>query len=472
MLGREDFNVIVLTPGVYYETLTIDRSGTKERPIVITGTLPNEDGHPATTERAVLDGTKEKVPKQDTGMVNIDGQAHILIKDLEIRNYKLDPKDRNLSLMGVFIQGASEYIQIHNTEIHNIGSLKDGKNRNAFGIGVFGTARKPIRGVEITHCEIHHLTLGGSESVALNGNVENFIIRDNSIHDNDNIGIDIIGFEDWVRKVNDIDEHLNQARNGLILRNKVYNIDTDKNINAVYKKGSRSAAGIYVDGGRNILIEQNFTYNNNIGIEIASEKKNRVASNIVVRNNFISHNHRGGIALGGYNSSKGGAKDCFILNNSFYNNDTDQESHGEIWMQHHIEDCTFLNNILQANSQAIFIGNHNKNCQFNYVDFNVYFMENGSKTIWIWDDIWYDDLESFRDREREIHDQYSQVIDPLFIGLNDNPPDLNTGKDSPVKGAGMGVFGLNSGIPVFENAGLLENTDIGGGIDMQKLSKS
>jgi len=34
-----------------------------------------------------------------------------------------------------------------------------------------------------------------SESMVLNGNVEHFVVSHNKVHDNDNIGIDFIGFE-------------------------------------------------------------------------------------------------------------------------------------------------------------------------------------------------------------------------------------------------------------------------------------
>ena len=43
--------------------------------------------------------------------------------------------------------------------------------------------------------EIHHLTLGCSESFSLDGNVEDWIISNNSVHDTNNIAIGAIGFE-------------------------------------------------------------------------------------------------------------------------------------------------------------------------------------------------------------------------------------------------------------------------------------
>jgi hypothetical protein len=42
---------------------------------------------------------------------------------------------------------------------------------------------------------VHHLKTGSSESLVVNGNVTNFRITHNVVHDNNNIGIDVIGFE-------------------------------------------------------------------------------------------------------------------------------------------------------------------------------------------------------------------------------------------------------------------------------------
>ena len=43
--------------------------------------------------------------------------------------------------------------------------------------------------------EVHHLKTGSIESLVVNGNVTNFRITHNIVHDNNNIGIDVIGFE-------------------------------------------------------------------------------------------------------------------------------------------------------------------------------------------------------------------------------------------------------------------------------------
>ena len=48
--------------------------------------------------------------------------------------------------------------------------------------------------------------LGASESVVVNGNVKGWRIAGNHIHDNNNIGIDAIGYEGHDRRAGAVDE--------------------------------------------------------------------------------------------------------------------------------------------------------------------------------------------------------------------------------------------------------------------------
>ena len=74
--------------------------------------------------------------------------------------------------------------------------------------------------------EVRDCVLGWSESVVVNGNVEDFVITNNVVHDNNNIGIDAIGFEGECMGCSDA---LDRARDGLIAGNHVYNIDSAGN---------------------------------------------------------------------------------------------------------------------------------------------------------------------------------------------------------------------------------------------------
>ncbi len=76
------------------------------------------------------------------------------------------------------------------------------------------------------------------EALSLNGNIDGFEINGNEIYNNTNIGIVAIGYEGECP-----DPNLDQARNGVIINNLVY-----QNPSAY-----DAAAGIYIDGGKNIV---------------------------------------------------------------------------------------------------------------------------------------------------------------------------------------------------------------------------
>jgi len=61
-----------------------------------------------------------------------------------------------------------------------------------------------------------------------------------------------------------------------------------------------SAAGIYVDGASNVTLEWNEVHHSDTGIEIGAENKGRVATMMIVRQNYLHHNDKWGLLFGGY----------------------------------------------------------------------------------------------------------------------------------------------------------------------------
>ena len=83
-----------------------------------------------------------------------------------------------------------------NNHIHDIVTTASGCNANALGIAFYGTQTPAsLNNITISGNEIDHLQTGCSESLTVDGNVDTFTITNNLIHDNNNIGIDAIGFE-------------------------------------------------------------------------------------------------------------------------------------------------------------------------------------------------------------------------------------------------------------------------------------
>jgi hypothetical protein len=143
----------------------------------------------------------------------------------------------------------------------------------------------------------------------VNGNVRGFAITDNELRDNDNIGIDMIGGEADINPGAGLVAREGLCRGNLVTRS-----------NASY--GGGFGAGIYVDGGRSIVIENNVVTESDIGIEVGAENAGVVAMGIVVRNNVLYRNERAGLLFGGYDESVGRANANIFRGNTLFENDT------------------------------------------------------------------------------------------------------------------------------------------------------
>jgi hypothetical protein len=182
--------------------------------------------------------------------------------------------------------------------------------------------------------EVDHLTLGCSESLSINGNVDGFEVTENLVHDNDNIGIVAIGFEGTSSSAaND------QARNGVIRGNVVYNITSASN--PAYN-GETSADGIYVDGGKQVLIERNVVHNADLGIEVASEHAGKSSSYVMVRSNLVYFSKAAGVSVGGYANNVGNADHDVVLNNTLFSNAV------ELQLQFHNSEIRYQNNLVYS----------------------------------------------------------------------------------------------------------------------------
>ena len=295
---------VYIREGVYNEQLTIKSSGTENSPIVIRN---------YENESVVIDG-KNKDTKNSYGniaLLSIINKSYVEIKGLEFRNLCTTTKH---VVHGITVMGYGDGVSIKNCKVHDIKAKNPDGRSNGHGISVYGyDSSKPISNVKIDGNEVYNCVLGSSESLALNGNVKNFSVTNNKIHDNDNIGIDFIGYENIARP----DSTKDRVRNGVCQDNYIYNITSIKN--PAYK-GHASAGGLYVDGGRDIVIERNILKNCDVGISIASEQKDKDAKNIIIRNNLVVDcNSYAGIIFGGSSSENGVAINTKIYNNTVYN---------------------------------------------------------------------------------------------------------------------------------------------------------
>ena len=375
---------LYLRKGIYYEALNLQCSGTSQKPISISN-YPEE--------RVILSGAQ--LPKSTTAhnvltLINIQDQEHIRIAGLEFQD--LETHEAQQMAIAIFIHGVAQNIYLGNNHISNIRSL--GSTGDAHGIAVYGTnPNKAIRQITLNNNHLYNLKLGSSEALAINGNIEYFVVSNNRIHDCDNIGIDVIGYEG--KSSNEANDY---ARHGIIRRNLVYNIDT---LNNSSYTSERNAAGIYVDGGSDISIYDNIVHHSNIGIELASEHAGHATELIRLEHNLLYHNHIAGLALGGYDKYRGKTTHCHIKHNHLIENDSDLSGNGELWLQHFVENNTIEHNTFRPNQQHLFIASDVNNSQNNQIDHNNF---HAAKTVqagcekhgrWIWQGQSYSDFSIY-----------------------------------------------------------------------------
>ncbi len=230
--------------GIYEELVTIKASGSATDGFITFRSYPGET--------AILDAA-HFTPSGREGVLTIHNQSYVRIENFEIRNFHT--AEHRLAPLGISVMGYGSHIELLKNNVHHIeqtfpGRDAPGSGGNGFGIAVYGTdAKTPISDLVIDGNEVHHLKTGSSESLVVNGNVTNFRITHNVVHDNNNIGIDVIGFERTAP-----DPAVDQARDGVVSGNLVYNITSRGN--PAYGD-EQNSDGIYVDGGTRILIEQN-----------------------------------------------------------------------------------------------------------------------------------------------------------------------------------------------------------------------
>ena len=373
-------DTVYLREGRYNEAVHMPHSGSRGHGMITLRNYP--------FETAVIDGTGLYVNHGEQGLVTIADRSHVRIQGLHLTNFHSD--DESVP-MGIFVTGAGENIELIDNHISAIETRKAGCDGNALGIAVYGRrSDAPLRDIRIAGNEVSHLKTGCSESMSINGNVTDFEIVGNSVHDNNNIGIDVIGHEGMAR-----DPAVDIARNGVIADNIVYNITSAAN--SAYPDGEMAAGGIYVDGGYNIVIERNRVFASDMGIELASEHAGKATRNVLVRNNLIYNNHRVGLSIGGYAPDVGGTVDCRIVHNTFYKNDTAMSWGGEVVIQYNARDNVFENNIVYANAQAVFINYYVESTERPLTsDRNLFYTEAGRYAgQWQWRGKHYDDMSGY-----------------------------------------------------------------------------
>ena len=407
--------------GVYNETVNIPASGSATAGPI---TFQNYAGQTAT-----IDGAGLSIPGGQYGLINIQSQSYITIQGLEIRNYKTN--STKFVPIGIYVTGAGSNLQLLNNHVHDIQTLARSCNANAFGIAFYGNqAPASLNNITVSGNELNNMMTGCSETMTFNGNVDTFTVTNNLVHDDNNIGIDAIGFEKTAP-----DPAYDQARNGYIGENTVYNITSQANKS--YPKGCWCSDGIYVDGGTKIIVERNLIHNVDLGIEMASEHKGRTTSYVIARSNLVYFGNSAGISIGGYARGVGGSDHVTIVNNTLYQNDGKNTGSGEFQIQFHATNNVFKNNIAYATAQGLLVHSFTKSTPDPAdMDYNLYYSPLAEgRTTFRWVGKTYRGFTSYQTQTGK--DPNSNYADPLFV--NGKTPDLHVQPNSPAVNAGINL---------------------------------
>lgn len=264
----------------------------------------------------------------EKAVIHAGGEIGIFLEN--VRHISVEGMEVEGGTHGIYYQSTREAghpltdISIRDCIVHGV--------RGIHGICVYArNDLQPVQDITIEGCEVFDCECGSSESVVLNGNIDGFVIKDNTLHDNNNIGIDMIGFEGTAMHPEEESGRnayeADMVRNGICAGNVIYNISAEGNP-AYFVEGEYDlcAGGIYVDGGQNIEIYNNYVSNCDIGLEVATEHspdENELfrVSGIHVHDNVIADcTGYAGICFGGYDNDLGFTEGCVFEHNTLVDN--------------------------------------------------------------------------------------------------------------------------------------------------------
>jgi hypothetical protein len=414
---------VLISGGIYNEQPELNVSGIPGNPIVFEG-IPGE--------LVIIDGSG----LGGSTMLTIFDQSYLHFRNLTIRNLL-----RNFAV-GILVETTEnghvtdvsfEKLIITNINWTNDPTIMPGPGNNSNPFLFYGTGlsqANTISGIVVDSCEIFNNITGYSENLTLNGNVEGAVITNNSIHNNRNIGICIAGNYNACSV-----PALDHARNVDISGNEVY-----YNISQ-----AATSAGIYVDGGRKVLIEHNRAYHNGVGIEIGCERDG-ITDSCTVRDNIVFDNLDWGVGVGGYDpATTGQVRYTSVTNNTLYKNTVNNSGMGEFYMPK-ASQCSFINNIIFTSSQNVFLTFDPINPQQdNTFDYNCWYSPGNDPSAVIVN--WRGEtLQSFSAYQTATgFDVHSFYGNPLFLDPGTTAPDFVLDEGSPCINTGDPAFVLHDG---------------------------
>lgn len=333
---------IYLRQGIYTfdSTLNIDCQGTADNYI-------NIESYPG--ETAIISGS----PVNIASSAKYVSLAHLTVSDLYDLHWG----------SAVRVSGGASYIDLHDLEIYNINcrEIVGDETSGCNPLVIYADASGAITNVTVENCYIHDCDTGWSEALTLNGNVSNCLIKNCTIVDITNIGIDLAGNYEWTGTVGDPN---NQTHDCIVENCLIMNCQSPY----------ATSAGLYSDGARDNTFRYNVIYNCQCGIELGSEQPGSVSENFHIHNNLIIDSGRC-LGIGAYLETGAQNRNAWIYNNTFVCGDNNKENYG-LYVER-TDNVNFYNNIVYGTPNTrLFSNSYNSNVNAGN---NCWYQVGGSK---------------------------------------------------------------------------------------------
>jgi len=425
-------SIVYIKAGTYHENLVVHVSGTLGNPI---------EFRSYANDSVFIDGNGTG----GTTMLYMREKSYLTFRNLVVQNLTVNNAQGIVVDSSSFVKTiAISFISMTVRHINWTASASTipSSTDNAQGLIVYG-GDSGLTNLVIDSCHVYSNILGFSEAVSIDGNINGFSVTNCIVRNNTNIGILAAGNYGTSRI-----PATDHARNGVI------------KFNTCYKDVSNYATsgGIYVDGGWNVTIERNISYQNGYGIEVGCEQSGSTDS-IMVRDNLFYNNQAAGFAIGGYDSTTTGqVLNSTIRNNTFFQDDYSNSGTGEMYMTK-ASNCVIKNNIFYTNSQNTLITvdpiNPQTNDKLSYDRW--YTPVNDSTNVTVqWRTTSYTDFNSYRIGTGQ--EAGSQYENPVLVNAVLPTPDLHLKSTSPCINAGDPSTIAGSGETDYEG-----NTRVSGG---------
>jgi hypothetical protein len=335
--------------------------------------------------------------------------SYIKVIGFKIRNYT----GAGIQFNTTGTNSVQSHIEIRDNEVYN-GAYA---NNDSWAISVhawpWGSTTNSISDIIIDGNYIHDVdtaTTEGNETLTISFAVNRLQITNNILESHNFIGIDVLG------------KLPSQYPNGVIISG-----NTVKN-----NRGTKDAiSAIYIDGAKNVTIENNAVYNNRgVGIDPSVEQEGFTNENIIVRKNR-AWNNTDNFGLGG--NYLGTTKNIRMVHNTAVTNITGRKSN--VYLSKGTLNIA-KNNIFYFDSTGTFnmlktMPSITTSPNLNY---NNYYPASASG-LWYWygdNGSIYNSLSAYQSGTGQ--DAHSINSDPLFTNIGDF--DLTLQADSPAIDAG------------------------------------